>query len=281
MEIDKNNLLIKRKPYALFKLLKIKFLRFLGIETIIHNNKNKYLSNNNLYKSQNHINILNILSHKFEYLNKNIKLYNLYKKIYLIKEIKHIYYQYLITLYKYNYQLFFYNFKFKEGNNSFLAKLKTKLNILLNKKIELNIINLKSIAYNTDIFTQALATKLKKKRFNVIKSMITILNKGKILQKNIPNEGIFIKKRDLNLLDNKFKNFSLLSILKGKNNLNFLLNNLFFKKEFRLNNYNNIKGIYKIIFDLIKYKNMGGIRLEVKGRLTKRYRADRALYKLN
>jgi hypothetical protein len=26
---------------------------------------------------------------------------------------------------------------------------------------------------------------------------------------------------------------------------------------------------------------MGGIRLEVKGRLTKRYRADRALYKLN
>jgi hypothetical protein len=26
---------------------------------------------------------------------------------------------------------------------------------------------------------------------------------------------------------------------------------------------------------------MGGIRLEVKGRLTKRYRADRAIYKLN
>ena len=31
---------------------------------------------------------------------------------------------------------------------------------------------------------------------------------------------------------------------------------------------------------LIKYKNLGGIRLEVKGRLTKRYRADRSVYYL-
>jgi hypothetical protein len=36
-----------------------------------------------------------------------------------------------------------------------------------------------------------------------------------------------------------------------------------------------------MIFDSIKYKNMGGIRLEAKGRLTKRYRADRALFKIN
>ena len=38
--------------------------------------------------------------------------------------------------------------------------------------------------------------------------------------------------------------------------------------------------IYEIIFNSIKYKNMGGIRLEIKGRLTKRYRADRALFKV-
>ena len=34
-----------------------------------------------------------------------------------------------------------------------------------------------------------------------------------------------------------------------------------------------------IIFNCIKYKNLGGIKLEVKGRLTKRYRADRSVYK--
>ena len=34
------------------------------------------------------------------------------------------------------------------------------------------------------------------------------------------------------------------------------------------------------MFNSIRYKNMGGIRLEIRGRLTRRYRADRALYKL-
>ena len=38
--------------------------------------------------------------------------------------------------------------------------------------------------------------------------------------------------------------------------------------------------IYEIIFNSIKYKNIGGIRLEVKGRLTKRYRADRSVFKV-
>ena len=38
--------------------------------------------------------------------------------------------------------------------------------------------------------------------------------------------------------------------------------------------------ISDIIFKSIKYKNIGGIRLEVKGRLTKRYRADRSVFNL-
>jgi hypothetical protein len=35
-----------------------------------------------------------------------------------------------------------------------------------------------------------------------------------------------------------------------------------------------------IIFNTIKYKNLGGMKLEVKGRLTKRYRADRSIHKI-
>jgi len=38
--------------------------------------------------------------------------------------------------------------------------------------------------------------------------------------------------------------------------------------------------IYEIIFNSINYKNMAGVRLEAKGRLTKRYRADRAVFKV-
>jgi len=42
----------------------------------------------------------------------------------------------------------------------------------------------------------------------------------------------------------------------------------------------NLELLNYILFNKIKYKDMAGIRLEIKGRLTKRYRADRALYKV-
>jgi len=38
--------------------------------------------------------------------------------------------------------------------------------------------------------------------------------------------------------------------------------------------------LYNIIFNSINYKNVNGIRLEIRGRLTRRYRADRTVYKL-
>lgn len=38
--------------------------------------------------------------------------------------------------------------------------------------------------------------------------------------------------------------------------------------------------LYNLVFNSIKYKKLGGIRMEVKGRLTPRYRADRSVYKL-
>jgi hypothetical protein len=61
------------------------------------------------------------------------------------------------------------------------------------------------------------------------------------------------------------------------------LDNILNKEYYNVNNNaeNDSYGkIYNIIFNNIKYKNMGGVRLEIKGRLTRRYRADRALYKV-
>lgn len=40
------------------------------------------------------------------------------------------------------------------------------------------------------------------------------------------------------------------------------------------------KSLKKSVFNTIQHKNLGGIRLEVRGRLTRRNRADRAIYKL-
>jgi hypothetical protein len=45
-------------------------------------------------------------------------------------------------------------------------------------------------------------------------------------------------------------------------------------------NYNTKRNINNLIFNSIHYKNLGGVRLEVSGRLTKRYRADRSVHAL-
>jgi hypothetical protein len=78
----------------------------------------------------------------------------------------------------------------------------------------------------------------------------------------------------MNLLENKYKNLNLNSI--KNNNFDEWLNNIY-----PFHNTNKSNGeLYKIIFNSIHYKNMGGIRLEIKGRLTRRYRADRAKLKV-
>ena len=117
----------------------------------------------------------------------------------------------------------------------------------------------------------------------VLPKVNTIIERGR-LEKNV----------DLELIENRFKNLNVSSIMNNnnklyKNNLNKLLYDLYNKITFVNDNILNDdiftdKAYYlkirDIILDNIKYKNMGGARLIVKGRLTKRYRADRAVYKL-
>ena len=72
----------------------------------------------------------------------------------------------------------------------------------------------------------------------------------------------------MHFIENKYEDIKLNYLIKNvNNNINELIYNL--------NNKNNIK---KIIFNYIKYKFIGGLKLELSGRLTKRYRADRAKY---
>jgi hypothetical protein len=246
-----------KKPITIIKFIKKNLFKFIDINA-------KFLKNNDA--DMQFLNLKEILNYKLKILNKNIEFYNLYRKAFLIKEIKYLYYKYLVALYKYNNDYFSNNLKFKFDNSSFILKLKSKLSKILNKKIILNIINLKSITYNADIFTKALTAKLKKKSFNVIKSMITIINKGKIIERNFFSET-------------KNKNYNDINLISTINciNLENKLKEIYPTNIFPIINYNKI---INIIFNSIKYKNLGGIRLEVKGRLTRRYRADRAIYKL-
>jgi hypothetical protein len=113
--------------------------------------------------------------------------------------------------------------------------------------------------------------------------MDTILNKvvlpkvNRIVEKSL-------KKKNFNILENKYKYLNISFILNNNNNnLSELLNKLYYNiiKDYYNNNLNkDYFRIYEIIFNSINYKNMGGIRLEAKGRLTKRYRADRSIFKV-
>jgi hypothetical protein len=103
--------------------------------------------------------------------------------------------------------------------------------------------------------------------------MNTILNKAEL-----PNLNKLSKKThnittiNLSLLVNKFNN-----ILKSQN-LDLSLQDIFkFKSDF---NKNTSSQILDNIFESINYKNLAGIRLEAKGRLTKRFTASRSLFKV-
>jgi hypothetical protein len=209
-----------------------------------------------------------IFGHSEEYNN----IYN--------KSIKGLLYKNLELLRRYKLRFNLNKYKFEE---KLLYKLKNFIVKFYNKKVEFNIVNLKSVVFHSDFFTKILASKFKKKRINIIYTMNAILNKAVLPKVNrIIEKSYIIKSINFDLLENKYKLLNISFILKD-NNLSDLLNKLY--SNIIINYYNNnIKKdyakIYEIIFNSINYKNMAGVRLETKGRLTKRYRADRAIFKV-
>lgn len=246
-----------------------------NIYDIINNHKDEYkfLSVN----GGNKMTKKGFLNYRLEYLNKFIKLKDLYlRKIWSVIISKY-WRTHLKLLRKYDLMYSLNQYKF--NNLTFLPKLSNILNKIIGKKIEYNIINLKSIAYNTDLFTNALALKLKKKRMNYIKSMFSILNRAYLPKINTIKERTLVKgQKNIDLYLDKYKDLNIISNLNNIN-LDKLLNNIHNTTNTDKNDTEN-KKIHNLIYNSIGYKNMGGIRLEVKGRLTKRYRADRSIYSL-
>ena len=232
----------------------------------------------------------NFLKYKLEYLNKFIKLQNLYLKKFWGIIINKYARKHLLFLKKYD--LLYSLNQYKFNKLVFLPVLSNVLYKILGKKIEYNIINLKSIAYNTDLFTNALALKLKKRRMNYMNSMLSILNRAFIPSINTIKERSLIK--EIDSLHDKYKDLRIISNIgemsstaqaSNSTNIDKLLNGIYpsnikINKNSNKNNKTNSKEIHNIIYNSIGYKNMRGIRLEIKGRLTKRYRADRSIYSL-
>ena len=121
---------------------------------------------------------------------------------------------------------------------------------------------------------------------NYIKSMFSILNRAYLPKINTIKERTLVKgQKNIDLYLDKYKDLNIISNLNNIN-LDKLLNeihNTTYTDKISgivdLPTQHN-KKIHNLIYNSIGYKNMGGIRLEVKGRLTKRYRADRSIYSL-
>jgi hypothetical protein len=211
----------------------------------------------------------------FGFYNQNPEDYNLIYN----KSIKALLYKNLILLRKYKLRLSLNKYKFEE---KLLYKLKNFIVKFYNKKVEFNIVNIRSIVFHSDFFTKILTSKILNRKANILSRMDTILNKVVLPKVNRIVEKNYKKQKDLNLLENKYKYLNISFIL-NNNNLSELLNKLYTNivKDYYNNNLNkDYFRIYELIFNSINYKNMGGVRLEAKGRLTRRYRADRALFKV-
>lgn len=230
---------------------------------------------------------------------------------------------------KYKFKLNLNKYKFEE---KFLGLLSNILSKIYSKQIEFNIVNLKNIVFNTDLFTELSTKKIHKRNTRVTKIIQTMLTKAKLpIVNRIKEKGRIVKNVNYNLIENKYRTMDLKNILSGGLHLDKLLNNTYSYFGTVFSSYNPLisltnthcsgdKGLrdnekkkqgprqgvarmwwgtsesrmdknkkiyplrltqlYNLVFNSIKYKNLGGIRMEVKGRLTPRYRADRSVYKL-
>jgi hypothetical protein len=251
----------------------------------LYKNKNEYFFANNSIKK------INYLNHKLNYLQVFTKLHNLLlKKVWTVM-IRKQSRKYIRFLRKYN--LLYSLNQFKFNKLILLPKLSGILHNILGKKLEYNIINMKSISYNTDIFTDVLALKIKKIKSGHIHRMFSVLNRAYLPKVNTIQERTRIQSQDnFDLFVNKYKDLKVLSNINNKHSLSSLLNEELVidtsttniqsknKDENKINYFTQPKKVHNVIYNSIKYKNMSGIRLEVKGRLTKRYRADRSVYSL-
>lgn len=236
----------------------------------------------------------------------NTTLYKYYEKFYyeakykiiLEKEIKRIvYYKLLLNLNKSKFE------------DKFLLKLKFFISKIFKKEVEFNIVNLKTMMLDSNIFTQAIALKIKNRNNKLLRVLtrsldmimlpLRILSREKYSRINV-NELDFNKYKNAKLLnlvylgklDNILNNFNTGTKTKDKDNLNqilFLFNNFNFFSipgiDLYINNNNllnkeNKRTLLNIILKTIKYKKIAGVRLEAKGRLTRRLTASRSVFKI-
>lgn len=219
-----------------------------------------------------------------------------YESKYYKRFIKKAYKKEMLYLY-YVRMLSFNNNKLK---NWFLLGLKKVLSKIYKKNVEFNLVSLKYLHLNSDIFTESIAVKLKNRHnrlLSVLKKALTLvkLPRGKnIMYKGSgPSVASKIQKNKLKPLNiNSFGSESAISET-NNDSLHKLLLNIFTNNVINSSHSSVVHKAYatpnqlvqldtqqKDVLDSIKYKTVFGVRLEAAGRLSKRLIASRSVFKL-
>ena len=177
----------------------------------------------------------------------NFKNYKKQIYVYLIKKSLKKEILYL----KYNQMWLLHDYKNK---TRFMLGLKSIIQKIYHKKVEFNLVNLKYLHLNSNMFSESIALKLRKRKNRLLKVLRRALKLVKLPRFKkyfyyVNNGSLLNKDESLNI------NSDLLSLAQT----NILENN---------------------VLNSLKHKTISGVRLEATGRLTKRLTASRSIFKL-
>ena len=218
----------KRLSNKIILIKKIKNIKIKGFKAILKANWYKYKI----------IKILDKINKKKEmqkYVSISKYVNNFYKRLVKrsLKRLEiYVFYKQLIHINK------------SKFNYTYLQYLKNHLQLLFNKNIEFNFINLKYFYLNSNILSESILLKIKKNRRRLMRHLSNLEKIMKIRKKRVIL-GELIKKENLNTKK-------------------------YYKKKL----------LYKNIIRNLKYKHITGFRLEANGRLNKRYTASRSINKV-
>ncbi len=193
---------------------------------------------------------------------------------------------YLKKYNKFVYLLMINTVKFK---TPFVSKLLYFLENIYKKKVELNVVNINKMHLNSDIYTQVVSLKLRNRDNKLFRVLRWSLNKV-----NLPNVSRMTEKQNSSNRDeyliNKIRNTYVNSMFNSNidvDPLNNLLLNFFYNIDSLKIDINNRSSIierpislYKHIIRSLKHLKLAGIRVEAKGRLTRRFTASRSVFKM-
>jgi len=224
--------------------------------------------------------IKTLLKFEIQLIKNKLFFDNFDKYMYMVKD------SYLNTLKRYSYLLMVNNAKFEKP---FIWRLLRLIKNIYNKEVEFNIVNLNKMHLNSDIYTQAITLKLKNRDNKLFRVLTSSLTKVKLPNVNRISEKYNKSNRDEYLINNIRNTYinSMFNYNTNRDPLNNLLLGFFpatENLEIKIKNRSSIIkrsiSLYKYIIRSLKHLKLAGIRVEAKGRLTRRFTASKSVFKV-